>query len=321
MGNPVLKIGMEETSPIHVARKTVQLGVFTPAEVVAGLASGRFLPTDLAWTNGLAAWKPLGEWPEFAAAVAPASPVHVEPAPVVGEPLTWEKSKGLKSAWVSFTELLLRPSPTLTASKLELGSVLRLAWVLAAIAGIFLVVGGSLHAEANAAFKRLQGDQLMESFRQAPPPIPWLPTLAESFQNATPETVPSLVVHAMLLALFVPLFNMLLGLWVWLGLRLLGAFGVAALRSVDVGRTVAAFLLASAAFGLLCAPLNLLPASFNALLGLPMLVALAFLASRAVGAAIRVNPWTVFLSGLLLNFLAICSFGCCVGLLFAVILH
>ena len=68
-------------------------------------------------------------------------------------------------------------------------------------------------------------------------------------------------------------------------------------------------------------PLNLLPASFNALLGLPMLVALAFLASRAVGAAIRVNPWTVFLSGLLLNFLAICSFGCCVGLLFAVILH
>ena len=62
---------MEETSQIHVARKTVQLGVFSPEEVVAGLASGRFQSTDLAWTNGLAAWKPLGEWPEFAAAGVP----------------------------------------------------------------------------------------------------------------------------------------------------------------------------------------------------------------------------------------------------------
>jgi len=73
VGNPVLKIGMEETSPIHVARKTVQLGVFSAEEVAAGLANGRFTRLDLAWTNGMAAWKPLGEWPEFAAAGAPAA--------------------------------------------------------------------------------------------------------------------------------------------------------------------------------------------------------------------------------------------------------
>jgi hypothetical protein len=312
---------MEEAPQIHVARKTVQLGVFSPEEVVAGLGNGRFLPTDLAWTSGMAAWKPLGEWAEFvAAAQGPASPAEAAWAPMVGEPLAWEKSKSLKSAWGSFTEILLRPSPALAVSRLELGSALQFAWVLAALGGILMVVGGRIHADANAAFQHQQGDQIMESLRQAPNQLPLLKALAESFRNAAPETVPSLFVRAMLVALFVPLFNMLLGLWVWLGLRLLGVFGVAALRQADLGRTVAAFLLASATFGLLCAPLNLLPASVNALLGLPMIIALTFLASRAVGAAIRVDPWAVFLSNLLINLLGICVVGCGVGLLFTLIL-
>lgn len=312
---------MSEPQQIHVARQTVQLGVFSAEEIAAGLAHGRFQATDLAWTNGMAAWKPLGEWPEFAsAAAAPAAPFAVEPEPVAGTPLSWEQSKGLKSAWVSCTEILLRPCPTLTVSRLDLGSALQLAWVMAAIAAVFMVVGGRLHAEANAVFQHQQGEQMLESFRQSPNQIPWLRNLAESFQRATPETVPSLVVRALLFVLVVPFFNMLLGLWVWLGLRLLGAFGVASLRRVDLGRTVAAFLLATAAFGLLCAPLNLLPASFNALLGIPMLVALTFLASRAVGAAVRANPWAVFLSNLLINLLGICAVGCCIGMLFSIFL-
>lgn len=41
---------------IHVARDNQQLGVF-PLEVVnQGLASGRFLASDLAWHEGLAGW-------------------------------------------------------------------------------------------------------------------------------------------------------------------------------------------------------------------------------------------------------------------------
>jgi hypothetical protein len=312
---------MEETSQIHVARKTVQLGVFSPEEVVAGLASGRFQSTDLAWTNGLAAWKPLGEWPEFAVASAavPASPADAGSAPVVGEPLTWEKSKGLKSAWISFTEILLRPSPALTVSRLELGSVLSLAWVLGAVAALFLIVGGSLHAEANAAFQRQQAAQMFESISGAKGSMDWLLPWAEYLQKAEPASVTALAVQGVLLVLFGPLFNLVLGIWVWLGLRLLGRFGLTSLRQADFGRTVAAFVLAMAVLGLLAAPVNLLPASMGAILGLPLLIALLVLACRSVGAAVRVNGWAVFFSQLVLNFLACCLAGCCLGGLIALL--
>lgn len=312
---------MEETSQIHVARKTVQLGVFSPEEVVAGLASGRFQSTDLAWTNGLAAWKPLGEWPEFAVASAavPASPADAGSAPVVGEPLTWEKSKGLKSAWISFTEILLRPSPALTVSRLELGSVLSLAWVLGAVAALFLIVGGSLHSEANAAFQRQQAAQMFESISGAKGSMDWLLPWAEYLQKAEPASVTALAVQGVLLVLFGPLFNLVLGIWVWLGLRLLGRFGLTSLRQADFGRTVAAFVLAMAVLGLLAAPVNLLPASMGAILGLPLLIALLVLACRSVGAAVRVNGWAVFFSQLVLNFLACCLAGCCLGGLIALL--
>lgn len=318
MGPPVLKIGMEENSPIHVARKTVQLGVFSAEEVAAGLANGRFTRLDLAWTNGMAAWKPLAEWPEFAA-VAPSAPLEAESAPALGEPLTWEKSKGPKSAWISFTEVLLRPSPTLTVSRLELGSVLSLAWVLAAVAALFLIVGGSLHAEANAAFQRQQAAQMFESISGAKGAMDWLLPWAEYVQKSEPTSVAALTVQGLLLVLFGPLLNLLLGIWVWLGLRLLGVFGLASLRQADFGRTVAAFVLAMAVLGLLAAPINLLPASMGAVFGLPLLIALLVLACRSVGAAVRVNGWAVFFSLLVLNFLACCLAGCCLGGLIALL--
>ena len=50
---------------IHVARNSTQLGIFAPEEIIAGLQSGRFLASDLAWRDGLAAWTPLGDWSEF----------------------------------------------------------------------------------------------------------------------------------------------------------------------------------------------------------------------------------------------------------------
>ncbi|MEY4086614.1 MAG: hypothetical protein RLZZ405_802 [Verrucomicrobiota bacterium] len=305
---------MDATPQIHVARKTVQLGVFTPEEVVAGLASGRFLSTDLAWTNGLAAWKPLGAWPEFAAASnPPPSPLGAESATVVGEPLTWEKSKGLRSAWISFTEVLVRPSPTLTVSRLELGSVLSLAWILAALAAVFLIVGGSLHAEANAAYQRAQAAQMTESISAAKGSMDWLAPWAEYLLKAEPASVTSLVVQGILMVLFGPLLNLLLGIWVWLGLRSLGLLGVASLRRTDFGRTVAASALALTAVGLLSAPVNLLPASAGALLGLPLLIVLLVVACRALAAALRVDGWAVFGALLAFNFLACCLLGCCLG--------
>jgi hypothetical protein len=60
---------------IHVARSSAQLGIFAPEEIIAGLQSGRFVASDLAWRDGMAAWTPLGDWSEFrGVGVPPASP-------------------------------------------------------------------------------------------------------------------------------------------------------------------------------------------------------------------------------------------------------
>ena len=45
----------------HIARNNQQLGVFQDEDLPAKLASGELLPTDLAWTEGMADWKPLAD--------------------------------------------------------------------------------------------------------------------------------------------------------------------------------------------------------------------------------------------------------------------
>ena len=52
----------------HLAVQEVSLGVFSQAEVEAGLATGRFAGTVLSWREGEARWVPLASRPEFGAA-------------------------------------------------------------------------------------------------------------------------------------------------------------------------------------------------------------------------------------------------------------
>jgi hypothetical protein len=44
-----------------IARDGQQLGQFSEEELRSGLFEGRYLSTDVAWTEGMADWKPLGE--------------------------------------------------------------------------------------------------------------------------------------------------------------------------------------------------------------------------------------------------------------------
>lgn len=48
-------------SAIHIARDHKPLGAFPEEEIREGIASGRFVAGDLAWREGMAEWKPLGE--------------------------------------------------------------------------------------------------------------------------------------------------------------------------------------------------------------------------------------------------------------------
>jgi len=79
---------------IHLNRNRQPLGQFTPEEVAAGLKSGRFQPTDLAWTEGMETWKPLADFPnlpeveEATPALAPGSEVAI---PVTEIQPAWER--------------------------------------------------------------------------------------------------------------------------------------------------------------------------------------------------------------------------------------
>ena len=97
---------------IHVARQQQQLGVFAPEEIIAGLSSGRFLASDLAWREGMAAWTPLGDWPEFrGVGVTPPSLGQAKDtvAPVMP---SWEHGASVGNFIATIKEVALDPVRT-----------------------------------------------------------------------------------------------------------------------------------------------------------------------------------------------------------------
>lgn len=59
---------------INVNRGAESLGVFSEEDVRAGLRTGRFVPTDLGWREGMASWQTLAQFPEFAESIGAAAP-------------------------------------------------------------------------------------------------------------------------------------------------------------------------------------------------------------------------------------------------------
>lgn len=115
-------------SKIHLNRAQQNLGEFTPEEVAEGLRSGRFLPSDLAWREGMETWQPLSTLSLPAESVPPLPPViqpSVVESPAAGtaipEPVqlpqiapSWERTEGTFFTRILETlqEVLLSPKAT-----------------------------------------------------------------------------------------------------------------------------------------------------------------------------------------------------------------
>lgn len=122
---------------IHIGRGTTNLGAFTEEEVIEGLRSGRFLQTDLCWREGMTAWKPLSEFPEFKTepALLPTASAGIPPfGEASGEPeppesgerqgLPWDnrQSLGFVNAFIETMKLVLTdPSRAFSSMKREGG--------------------------------------------------------------------------------------------------------------------------------------------------------------------------------------------------------
>lgn len=276
---------------IHVARKSVQLGVFAPEEVVAGLASGRFLPTDLAWTNGQAAWKPLSDWPEFAAAGTPPSSMAADSASAAPSQIPWEQGKSLPAFFATIKGAIISPRAMLANGRFAFGDWLAFCYVALALALPFQLI--ALFAFGS---KNPQIAELLTRFGAA--------ELAEKVLT-TPEPPLALTAFLMIVGVgLAPMSYALTGLFQWLGMKLFR-------MSVALERAVAATFLASGILLLLAAPLQLLGFSLFLQIGAAILagVPLSIVCYRAIGAATGTSAWSQFGITCLLGLILSCC--CC----------
>jgi hypothetical protein len=123
---------------IWINRAGQNIGTFTLAEVQRGLNQGQFVPTDLAWQEGMETWKPLAEFaglqmpPQQApAALAPSAPLSPDaPPPLAQNTLArvegaedgpaWERRKELGFAQAllqTWKEVLFNPTASFSRMK------------------------------------------------------------------------------------------------------------------------------------------------------------------------------------------------------------
>lgn len=163
-------------SLIHIARNNAVLGQFTEEDIRVGLADGTYLATDLAWRTGLAQWKPLGEWPEFAPQTGSPPPIGsgIESSLEALDMPSWERRKeiGFFSALIATAkEVLLSPDATFANMRRTGGFGGPFAYYIIpqAITGVIMsvimaVMFGVIMAGAQAGTHSPQEEKLMALF-------------------------------------------------------------------------------------------------------------------------------------------------------------
>ena len=263
---------------IHVARNSAQLGVFAPEDIVAGLSSGRFHVSDLAWRDGMPAWTPLGDWSEFRGPGVPPSPSATPgEAPAVSM-IPWEQGKSLSSFFATVKLAIVNPA-SLSTGRFAFGDWLVFCYVALAISLPFQAV--------RLAFAPDPGRSVAEFLQGFSSPA--IQAVADQMLKAPPAPIGVTIASTIGGLAFAPLFYAFFALLHWVGQRI---FRI----QVSVERTVAASLLATGGLILLMAPFQLL--AFNvgvqivisSLLFIPALVVYF----RCFGAATGVSPWKQF---------------------------
>ena len=135
---------------IHVNRGATSLGAFPEEEVREGLRTGRFVPTDIGWREGMASWQPLSQFSELGGAAPAVPPAQVgagatsEAAAARGG-LPWEhrQERGFFNAFIeTLVMVLTRPAEAFTVMKREggLGEPLIYALIGGCLGGIVSIL-------------------------------------------------------------------------------------------------------------------------------------------------------------------------------------
>jgi hypothetical protein len=263
---------------IHVARNSAQLGVFAPEEIQAGLQSGRFLASDLAWRDGLPAWTPLGDWSEFRAVGVPSSPASIPATPTLVSMIPWEQSKSLGSFFATIKMSIVNPS-ALTTGRFAFGDWLVFCYVALAISIPFQAVRLMFAPDPGRSVA-----EFLQGFSS-----PAIQAVAQEMLKAPSAPIGITIASTIAGLAFAPLIYAFFAVLHWVGQRV---FRI----QVSVERTVSASLLATAGLILLMAPFQLLwfnvgvQIVISSLLFIPAMV----VDFRCFGGATGVSPWAQF---------------------------
>jgi hypothetical protein len=263
---------------IHVARNSAQLGVFAPEEIQAGLQSGRFLASDLAWRDGLPAWTPLGDWSEFRAVGVPSSPASIPATPTLVSMIPWEQGKSLGSFFATIKMAVVNPA-SLSTGRFAFGDWLIFCYVALAISIPFQAV--------RLMFAPDPGHSIAEFLQGFSSPA--VQSVAQEMLKAPSAPIGITVASTIGGLVFAPLIYAFFAILHWVGQRV---FRI----QVSVERTVSASLLATGGLILLLAPFQLL--WFN--IGVQFVISSLFFIPamvvyfRCFGGATGVSPWAQF---------------------------
>ena len=278
---------------IHVARDSSSLGVFSVAEVISGLQSGRFLMTDLAWREGMSTWVMLAQWSEFAG-VLPAAPPDVIPqSNNISLTVPWEKSPSLGSYFETIKGALLTPYATFASGAFGFKQYIVFAYITALLLAPFSIFGQLHSGDINQNIAEFLASMDSVKFADA----------IHQLENTS--TAPAAAWFGVICyTIFYPFFIALFGVFLWLGLKLFR-------ENVTLEQTVVALIISLSAVNVVSA-LILLTAPYKIYF---LLVALSAIPSiiiscRATAAVLKVSPLKVFGVWFLWGIVSCCC--CCV---------
>jgi hypothetical protein len=281
---------------IHVARPPAQLGVFSQEEVAAGLQDGRFLPSDQGWREGMAAWLPLSQWPEFASQDVPSAPASPAAAAAPSQ-VPWEQGKSVGSFFATVKAAVFSPRETFAHARMGLGAWLVFLYVALALVLPFRIMEDFTLNDAYEQLARFVEGFHNPKFADA---LEGLRSQAQAEANGQKDILIEILGTCVGVAI-APLFVAVWGAIIWV------AAWVCRLK-VDFERTVTATLLGYAVVVLIISPLALV-GFINIVLALG-LVCLAFVPCcfvylRAQAGAMQRGAWAV------LGVNALAMFGLC----------
>jgi len=259
---------------IHVARNSAQLGIFAPEEIQAGLQSGRFLASDLAWRDGMPAWTPLGDWSEFRTIGVPSSPSSMPAEPTPISIIPWEQGKSLGSFFATIKMSIVNPS-ALTTGRFAFGDWLVFCYVALAISIPFQAVRLMFAPDPERSVA-----EFLQGFSS-----PAIQAAAEQMLKAPPAPIGITIASTIGGLVFAPLIYAFFAVLHWVGQRV---FRI----QVSVERTVSASLLATGGLILVLAPFQLL--WFNIGVQFVFFIPAMVVYFRCFGGATGVSPWAQF---------------------------